>query len=71
MMAMSRVQFQAGLSMAQFVQRYGTEARRSSSRGFEGDERLECGQAAGVWVHKKNACHLYISAKYIRFGSEV
>ncbi|EQD53229.1 ISXo5 transposase, partial [mine drainage metagenome] len=26
-MAMNQVQFQAGLSMAQFIQRYGTEAK--------------------------------------------
>ena len=33
-MAMNQVQFQAGLSMAQFIERYGTEAKNGQGQVY-------------------------------------
>lgn len=67
-MAMNRIQFQAGLSMAEFFERYGTEpqceAALEHARWPDGFRCPRCGTAAHCVLHRGgpkllqcNACH--------------
>ena len=57
-MAMNRIQFQAGLSLTQFLEQYGTEERCEQALELaqwpNGFRRENCASIIGLKVHKGN-----------------